>query len=300
MSDTSALIMDEAHVICAPGKVTMSMNYVQAARSIILTISQRDDANGQKCGYQLEVSESSFDYDLESLVNEFNMFDSELLQDGFELITTPTEPSAPSSPRQPLTALRLGRLIRHRMEASSSDEESVQSLEKKAQLTENPQGSDHSSSKDPLSDVSFLNLADVNEKITAELLDKDRATGAYLLKLLEDDDFDKGLVDEFKLMINMVRHMNCMLFKDDSVATSKINSSTLTEVHGLAHEVGSYFNKLGNKLEDGLDAILDVKAYLPGLGPEVKPTYLRTALKHWNQQIMRFANTHVTSLPWHY
>ena len=270
VAEASMPIVDELHVVCAADKVTISVNYLpSAARCITLTVSRRDAASGHKAGYQLGVTESYHGPDSELLFIGSDMSDFEFLKDLSDFVMSPSEYSPSSSPRQPLTSLRFGRSIRQGWDASSSDGS--------LRFTTNLHGSKNNSSKDPPASTSYPGLIHASEK--------DCATGAYLLKLLDLGDFDKGLADEFKVMINMVRHMNCMLFKGDEAAGSKITASTLEEVEALATEVIIYFDKLGDKFERAVGDIVEVKKYLPSLGSEVKPTHLRVAIKIWNQKI---------------
>lgn len=278
ISEASEFIMDEVHVVCAADEVTVSIAYFQSARRITLTISQRDDASGQKAGYQLEVTESYLGYGSKFATIGSNMSEPEFLKDLSEFVMSPSEYSTSSSPREPLTSLRLGNFSHHNWDVSSSDG-SVRS-------TANLHDSKHSSSKYPFPSTCYSNLVHTNQKAAAEVPEKDRATGAYLLKLLNNGDFDKGLVNEFKEMINMVRHVNCMLFKRDEAAAANITASTLRKVEALAIEVIDYFYKLENSLKHAVNEIDEVKRNLLSLGPEVKMTHLKAALKLWDERIM--------------
>ena len=148
----------------------------------------------------------------------------------------------------------------------------------------------HDESEDLLKYIPYLNKLAQIEKIAAEHLEKERADGTRLLKLLDTGDFDQGLIKEFKTMINMVKHINVMLFKGDKESNFKVRPHTLREVEEFAVQVIHYFDKLSDQFDTGIDQIIDVKKYLPSLGPQLSLDHIRTALKVWNAKIMGYVN----------
>ncbi len=128
-----------------------------------------------------------------------------------------------------------------------------------------------------------------NWRIAATPYDEEpHASGEYLLNLLDSCDLDKGLVKEFEVMINMVKHMNWMLFKEDKVAGHcKIGPRTLRKIEVVAVQVLTYFTMFGDKFDGAILRIKELEPYLPSLGPEVNTMHLRTALNIWNVKIMR-------------
>lgn len=130
-------------------------------------------------------------------------------------------------------------------------------------------------------------------------------TGHDLLRMLGRGRFEEGLTDEFKVMINMVRHINALLPRINAtkmaatIPTSvvaaitaatwvKINDRALQRGQGLAMQVMHYFDRLGKGLRRQINKIVEVKAYLPSLGPLVRPALLRTALRIWNERIIKY------------
>lgn len=145
-------------------------------------------------------------------------------------------------------------------------------------------------SEDLLKYIRYLDKLAQIEKIAAEHLEKERADGTRLLKLLDTGDFDQGLIKEFKTMINMVKHINVMLFKGDKESNFKVRPRTLREVEEVAVQVIHYFDKLSDQFDTGIDQIINVKKYLPNLGPQLRLDHIRTALRVWNTKIMGYVN----------
>lgn len=112
-----------------------------------------------------------------------------------------------------------------------------------------------------------------------------------LLKKLEQGNSEGGLRDELKVMINMMKRMNTLLrglSGTPIVGAPKINMNACTINQGmaLAAQMKHYFNTLGEKYECQIHNITQMKSYLPILGPHVKSTLVRTALKIYSKRIM--------------
>lgn len=117
------------------------------------------------------------------------------------------------------------------------------------------------------------------------------ATKQDLLRRLEQGVSEKGLKTELKVMVNMMSQMNILLSKfSDSTIAGTLRLSTkarvVKRVHELAGQMMHYFDRLSKEFERQINDIAEIKAYLPTLGPHVKPTLLRTALKLWDQRII--------------
>lgn len=112
-----------------------------------------------------------------------------------------------------------------------------------------------------------------------------------LLKRLEQGYPEGGLGDELKVMINMMERMNTILRGLSGiriVGAPKINMNACTINQGiaLATQMKHYFNTLGQQYECQIHNITQIRSYLPILGPDVKSTLVRTALKIWNERII--------------
>lgn len=269
--------MDEVYVNYVTGEVTILIAYIKSARGTTLIVSQRD--RNRKPRYKLNVVESRFGFESQS-----SMSGPDLFAGLSDFALSPDEDdteNAPSPPTEPLTAFRL--------DAPSHCDRETLFTDPAPLSTGNRQRFKPSPSPDLLTYIPYLDRVEAIEKRTRQRVEKDCATGAYLLGLLDNDDFDKALVKEFKSMINMVRHMNLMLFKGDKASGFKIRPRTLEQVEVIAVQVIHYFDRLGDKFDHAIDAVAEVKSYLPSLGPEVKLSHIRVALKVWNTQIMGYS-----------
>lgn len=135
---------------------------------------------------------------------------------------------------------------------------------------------------------SCLSQIDATEQMAADLLEKDRASEEYVQRLLDHGSVNAALFKELKVIISMIKHVNSMLFEGAKPDKFKISAQTLERVERLAGQVIRYFDKLGNKLDRGVDEIFNFKSYLPCLGSEVSPSLQRTALKVWDEMIIRY------------
>ena len=141
---------------------------------------------------------------------------------------------------------------------------------------------------DLLTYFSCLNQIDAAEQMDADLLEKDRASGEYIQRLLDHGSLDTALVIEFKVIINMIKTVNSMLSEGAKSDKFKANAQILERVERLAGQVIHYFVKIGGKLDRGVDEIFNVMSYLPYLGLEVSPSLQRTALRVWDEKIMSY------------
>ena len=112
-----------------------------------------------------------------------------------------------------------------------------------------------------------------------------------LLARLEQGSSEDGLGKELKVMISMMARMNTLLLGLSGitiVGAPKIsmNAHTINQGTAVAAQMKHYFNSLGQKYENQLGNIAAIKNYLPFLGPNVKSTLVRTALKIWNERIV--------------
>ena len=112
-----------------------------------------------------------------------------------------------------------------------------------------------------------------------------------LLKRLEQGYPEGGLGDELKVMINMMERMNTILRGLSGIRIAgapkiNMNACTINQGIALAAQMKHYFNTLGQKYECQIHNITQLRSYLPILGPHVKSTLVRTALKIWNERII--------------
>lgn len=117
------------------------------------------------------------------------------------------------------------------------------------------------------------------------------ATRQDLLKRLEQGSSQEGLGDELKVMISMMGRTNTLLIGLGRTTivgapTINMNVSTINQGTALAAQMKHYFNTLGEKYQRQIDNIAGIKTYLPSLGPHMKSTLIRTALKIWNERII--------------
>ena len=131
--------------------------------------------------------------------------------------------------------------------------------------------------------------AEAAAKLAAEAELHARWDGSYIVELLETKGFNPQLVDELKAILNMIKHMNIMLFKHKNEAIDwKIAPSVIRELEKIAVQVIHYFDEFGKSLDRGIDKIHEVKPHLPSLGPETDPYQLRQALRVWNARLMKY------------
>lgn len=112
-----------------------------------------------------------------------------------------------------------------------------------------------------------------------------------LLRRLGQGVYEEGLTTELKVMVNMMSQMNILLskFSGTTIAgTPRLSMKARAVKRGkeLAGQMMYYFDGLGKEFERQINNIAEIKTYLPTLGPHVKPSLLRTALKIWDQHII--------------
>jgi len=157
-------------------------------------------------------------------------------------------------------------------------------------ISNSQRGSGISDSWQLLEYIPLLDRIMAEKRVAAEAEKKARWNGDYLLKLLENEGFNKELVEELQTVINMVRHLNIMLFKDKNDTNDwKIKPKVMEELEEVTIQVIHYFDEFGNSLNRGIDKIHEVKPHLPSLGPDTDPCVLRTALNVWNDRLMKYA-----------
>ena len=137
--------------------------------------------------------------------------------------------------------------------------------------------------------TSQLDPIESEEKAAAEAEKRARGNGDLLLKLLDATGFDRDFVKELRTVINMVRHMNVMLFKDKNDAMDwKIRPEVLKMLEEVTIQVVHYFNQLGNGLNRAIEKVIEVKPQLPNIGPGANPWDLKTKLNIWNARSIKY------------
>lgn len=269
---SSAFAIEEYKIVCRSNIVEITFHYVNSAKSIALKITERQD-QPQKPNYNLQLIHV---VSAPRLLHIMNMSLSGYRLDPHHLTPIPSDNE-------------------NENEGSSSRAVSkVDSSGKGKGLTKELPAKDDDSD-DLLKYIPYLDKLEKTEKIAAEVLEKERHDGTYLIKLLDTGDFDEGLVKEFKTMINMTKHMNSMLFKGDKDSKFKVRPRTLKQVEEIAVQVIHYFDKLSDQFDVGIDKIVEIKKYLPSLGTQVSLHHIRTALRTWNAKIMGYVHFPISS-----
>lgn len=272
--------MDEVSVTYSPGQITIFMCYSHPPLSTTLVISQNQSGKNYVPGYKLRLIEQFLSFssissgDAADCTNDLSNFaispsdgDSEatilpIKSTGFSLQTPTTFSRKPS---------------RHELDENPLDPDLESTPTQRALHRPNCSlGTNSSSSGDPK----------IIEKLASKHDNENRSSGEYLLKLLDNCDFDKGLAKEFRVMINMVKHINSLLFHGSHGPGEQIGPHRLRQIESVAEQVMHYFAKLGDKFDADLCRINEVRKGLPSLGHDVKPTFLRTNLNVWNLKIM--------------
>lgn len=112
-----------------------------------------------------------------------------------------------------------------------------------------------------------------------------------LLKRLEQGSSEERLGNELKVMINIMERMNTLLLGLSGTTIVgaprlNMNACTINQGTALAAQMKHYFYTLGRRYERQIDNIAEIRSYLPILGPHLKSTLVRTALKIWNERII--------------
>ena len=109
--------------------------------------------------------------------------------------------------------------------------------------------------------------------------------GKQILILLDTAKFDKCLVSEMKVIINMVKHMNNMLYKKTE-SSPRLSTTTIKEVKALANQVACYLEGMEKQFDAILANIKQVRSGLPGLDEETDPRHIKVGLKIWASTII--------------
>lgn len=158
-----------------------------------------------------------------------------------------------------------------------------------ALTTQSHRGSDVSESWQLLEYLPRLDRLKAEERAATEAEKKARWNGDCLLKILDTGGFDNELKQELQTVINMVRHMNIMLYQGKNYTTDwTIKPNVMEELEEVTIQVIHFFDEFGNNLNRGIDKIHEVKIQLPSLKPETDPYLWRTALRAWNVRLMKY------------
>ena len=138
-----------------------------------------------------------------------------------------------------------------------------------------------------LGQVSQFDRIEAEENAAVEAEDEAHQNGDFLLKFLDAKGFDKEFAKELHTVINMVRYMNIMLFKEKNDTMDwKITPEILKVLEEVTIQVLHYFDQLGNGLNRAIDKIHEVKPHLPKLGPDADSLDLEIKLNIWNARLM--------------
>lgn len=270
--------MDEVSVTYSPEQVTIFMCYSHPPLSTTLVISQNQSGEHYVPGYKLRLIEQFLSFssisseDVADCTNDLSNFAISPSDGDSEVTIIPIKSTAFSS--QTLTAFR------HELTDTTPDPD-LESTPTQRAL--------HRPNCSLRTKISSLGDVEVIEKAASKNDgNENRASGEYILKLLDSCDFDEGLAKEFKAMINMVKHINSLLFHGSHGPGEQIGPHRLRQIESVAEQVMHYFAKLGDKFDADLCRIKEVRKGLPRLGHDVKPTFLRTNLNVWNRKIMQY------------
>lgn len=275
--------MDEVSVTYSPDQVTIFMCYSHPPLSTILVISQNQNGEHYVPGYKLRLIEQFLSFssisseDAADCTNDLSNFAISPGDGDSEVTIIPIKSTAFSS--QAPTAI--GRKPSRHELADTTPDPDLESAPTHRAL--------HRPSCSLRTKISSLGDVEVIEKAASKNDgNENRASGECILKLLDSCDFDEGLAKEFKAMINMVKHINSLLFHGSHGPGEQIGPHRLRQIESVAEQVMHYFAKLGDKFDADLCRIKEVRKGLPSLGHGVKPTFLRTNLNVWNRRIMRY------------
>lgn len=281
LTGTSGATMDEVSVTCSPEQITIFMCYSQPALSTTLVISQNQSGKNHGPGYKLRLIEQFLSFssissgDAADCTNDLSNFAISPSDGDGEATIIPIRSTAFSS--QTPTAFSR-EPSRRELADTTADPDPDPDLESTP-----TQRALHRPNCSSLGDLEVIEKA-----ASKNHGNENRASGDYLLKLLDSCDFDEGLAKEFKAMINMVKHINSLLFHGSHGPGEQIGPHRLRQIESVAEQVMHYFAKLGDKFDADLCRINEVRKGLPSLGHDVKPTFLRTNLNVWNLKIMQY------------
>lgn len=274
--------MDEVSVTYSPEQVTIFMCYSHPPLSTTLVISQKQSGKYYVPGYKLRLIEQFLSFssissaDATDCTNDLSNFALSPSDEDSEATILPTKFTALSS--QAPTAFSR-EPFRHEVVNKTPDPD-LESTPTQRAL--------HRANCSLGTNISSLGDLGATAAPASQHNNENRTSGEYLLKLLDSCDFDEGLAKEFKVMINMVKHINSLLFHGSHGPGEQIGPHRLRQIESVAEQVVHYFAKLGDKFDADLSRIKDVRKGLPSLGHDVKPTFLRTNLNVWNLRIMQY------------
>lgn len=278
----SGATMDEISVTYTPEQVAIFMYYSHPPLRTTLVISQNQSGNKYAPRYNLRLIEQYLSFssissaDAEDCTDDLSDFALSPSIEDSEATILPSKFTALSS--QAPTAFN-----RHPFRHEVADKTPNPDLES------TPTQRALCRPKCSLgTNISSLCDLEVFEAPASIYNNENRASGEYLLKLLDSYDFDEGLAKEFKVMINMVKHINSLIFHGSHGPGEQIGPHRLRQIECVAEQVMHYFAKLGDKFDADLSRIKAVRKGLPSLGHDVKPTFLRTNLNLWNLKIMQY------------
>lgn len=274
--------MEEVSVTSSPGQVAIFMCYSHPPISTTLVISQNQSGNQYAPRYKLRLIEQFSSFSsissaaAKDCTNDLSNFAFSPSDEDSEATILPSKYTAFSS--QTPTAFNR-EPFRHEV-ADKTPDPDLESTPTQRAL--------HRPNCSLGTNISSLGELEVLEASASKYNDENRASGEYLLKLLDSCDFDEGLVKEFKVMINMVKHINSLIFHGSHGPGEQIGPHRLRQIESMGEQVMHYFAKLGDKFDANLSRIKEVRKELPSLGHDVKPTFLRTNLNVWNLKIMQY------------
>ena len=279
LAGTSGATMDEVSVTYSPEEITIFMCYSQPPLSTTLVVSKIQSGKHNAPGYKLRLIEQFLSFssissgDAADCTKDLSNFAISPGDGDSEATIIPIKSTAFSSQTPTAFSRRPSRYkLADTTPAPDPDLESTPT-----------QRALHRPNCSLLGDLEVIeNRASKNHG------NENRASGEYLLKLLDSCDFDEGLAKEFKAMINMVKHINSLLFHGSHGPGEQIGPHRLRQIESVAEQVMHYFSKLGDKFDADLCRIKEVRKGLPSLGHDVKPTFLRTNLNVWNLKIMQY------------
>lgn len=281
-AEISGATMDEVSVTYSPEQITIFMCYSHPPLSTTLVISQNQSGKHYVPGYKLRLIEQFLSFssissaDEVDCTNDLSNFAISPSDGDSEATIIPTK-FTPSSSQNP-TAFRR-EPFGHKVADKTLDPD-LESTPTQLAL--------HRPNCSFGTNISSFGDLEIIEKPASNHDNENHASGEYLLKLLDSCDFDEGLAKEFKAMINMVKHINSLLFHGSHGPGEQIGPHRLRQIESVAEQVMYYFAKLGDKFDADLCRMKEVRKGLPSLGHDVKPTFLRTNLNVWNLKIMQY------------
>lgn len=274
--------MNEVSVTYTPEQVAIFMCHSHPPLGTTLVICQNQSGNKYAPGYKLRVIEqySSFSSissaDAKDCTSDLSSFALSPSDEDSEATILPSKFTVLSS--QAPTAFKRNP-FRHEVADKTPDPDPESTP---------IQGPLHRPNCSLGTNISSLCDLEVFETSASKYNNASRASGEYLLNLFDSRDFDEGLVKEFKVMINMVKHINSLIFHGSHGPGERIGPHRLRQIECVAEQVMHYFAKLGDKFDADLSRIKEVREGLPSLGHDVKPTILRASLNVWNLKIMQY------------